>query len=636
MSKHTILFLPDSKKVEVESNVNILDAAKEVGIQINSACGRKGTCGRCAVIVKEGKVNTDQTAKLSKEQIANGYRLACQTTPLSDLIIEIPNESRISEHQVLVEDDKKPNRDGILSEELIHIPELDGNPLFRKVHIKLSAPTLDDNIDDLSRLETALRKETGVKEIHFPLDTIKVLGKVLRDGNWEVTVFFTYVNSYIEVAKVEPGLIDKKCYGLAIDIGTTTVVVYLVDLESGESVDVKGTYNKQAAYGDDVISRIIHADETAKGLQELHQAVIDTINELTDDLLTKNNIEKDEVYVAVCAGNTTMSHMLLGIDPKYIRLEPYIPTVNSIPPVRAKQLDININPEGWIHNLPNIASYVGGDITSGVMVTGMSHFEPITLLIDIGTNGEMVLGNNEWLVACACSAGPAFEGGGIEFGMRAMKGAIERITITKDLEVNCSVIGNEVPIGICGSGLIDGIATMRRAEVIDRTGRFSPDLNTDRLRETDEGKEFVLVWAKDSGGDQDITISENDIKNLLRSKGAIFAGIRVMLDLVQLPVEAIDQIYIAGGFGNYINIKDAITIGLLPDIPLEKYKFIGNSSVKGAKKALLSHKARIEVEQVARKMTYLELSVGNTFMDEFVSALFLPHTDLSLFPSVKE
>lgn len=634
MPKYSVTLLPDNKVVQVDSQDNLLKAVIDAGIQIKGSCGGKGTCGRCVVQVKEGNFTRHQTAKLSPEDLDKGFTLACQTFAESDLVVEIPKESILQEHQVLVSDDAKGSGN-ILTEFKIKRDD-NGQPLFRKIQVKMSAPTLEDHSDDLSRLSTEIRKLTGVDNVRMGLATLKNLAGAVRQGNWEVTVSLAVVGDYIEIVEVEPGQSKKKACGLAIDIGTTTVVVNLVDMETGEDVDVKGTYNKQAVYGDDVITRIIHADDSENGLQELNEAVTGTINELIGELLTAQNLDKDDIKVAVVAGNTTMTHLFLNIEPKYIRLEPYVPTVNSNPILRAKELNININPEAFVHSLPSIASYVGGDITSGALVTGISCSEKITLLIDIGTNGEMVLGNQDWMVACACSAGPAFEGGGIKFGMRAMHGAIERVDISPELDIKVSTVGNDKPIGICGSGLIDGIATMREVGLIDRTGSFVKGIDTDRIRDGEEGKEFVLVWAKDAGGDEDIHLSEADIKNIIRSKGAIFAGIRVMLGMVDLPIEAIDEILIAGGFGSYINIHDAITLGLLPDIPIEKYKYIGNSSLKGAKMALLSDKARMEVEELAKQMTYLELSIGNAFMDEFVSALFLPHTDLTLFPSVQD
>nr|4C1N_I Chain I, Iron-sulfur Cluster Binding Protein [Carboxydothermus hydrogenoformans]4C1N_J Chain J, Iron-sulfur Cluster Binding Protein [Carboxydothermus hydrogenoformans]4C1N_X Chain X, Iron-sulfur Cluster Binding Protein [Carboxydothermus hydrogenoformans] len=508
------------------------------------------------------------------------------------------------------------------------------DPLFKEVSLELPVPTLDDPRDDLSRLTaTFSRQENGNLIVEY--EQLKDLPQILRNENFSVTVG---VSDYLGLNKalyIKSGSASQRVFGLAIDIGTTTVVVQLVDLVSGKVLGTKGNYNKQAAFGDDVISRIIYVDENPDGAEKLRKAVLSTINELIFQLCKEHGVEKKEIMAAVVAGNTTMTHLFLEIDPRYIRLEPYTPAALFIPPVPATEAKIEMNPKGFVYIMPNVASYVGGDITSGVLYTGLANSDEITLFIDIGTNGEMVLGNKDWLVTCACSAGPAFEGSGIKHGMRAMQGAIERVSISEaGLKVKYQTVGGIPPVGICGSGLIDLLANLKRAGIIDRSGKIDRTVNKERIREGEDGLEFVLAWANESGNNKDIVITEADIQNLIRAKAAIFAGVRTMLAMVDLPLEAIDRVIIAGGFGKYLNIKDAITIGLLPDIDINKFSYVGNSSLKGARKALLSRKACAEVKEIARKMTYLELSVGTTFMDEFVSASFIPHTDLHLFPSV--
>lgn len=631
MSTFRVVFLPENVEVELQGNESLLRGAEKVGLAVKTPCGGTGSCGGCKVVVKEGTVNKEQTGKLSAKDLEEGWALACKTYPMSDLVVEVPKQSRLSKHQVLTD-----QKEGVLQEAQLGMNIDHSQPLLWAVEVELAPPTLTETVDDLNRLLTALRKVTGIKEFHVGLALLRKLATKLRSCSWHVNVLLGQGASGIEVLDVLPKKDNQPLYGLAVDIGTTTIAVYLVNLISGEITAKKGAYNQQAKYGDDVITRIVHAVEERNGLEDLQQAVVTSINQLIEEILSEQQLKVDELWVGVLAGNTTMTHLLLGIDPKHIRLEPYIPTVNQVPFIKAKELGLSLNKEAWLYLLPSIASYVGGDITSGVLASGMDDEEKLTLLIDIGTNGEMVLGNNQWLMACACSAGPAFEGGGIKYGMRAMNGAIERVIIGDDLEVKVLTIGHEPAIGICGSGLIDCIATLRDAGIIDRTGKINTSKETPRIIEGDEGPEFVLVWNQESGNGENICISENDIKNLIRSKGAIFAGIRVMLGMMELPMEAIDQVLIAGGFGNYINIKDAITIGLLPDLPVEKYRFIGNSSVKGAYMVLRSKQALQKVNEIGEKMTYLELSVGNSFMDEYVSALFLPHTDLSLFPNVKK
>jgi uncharacterized 2Fe-2S/4Fe-4S cluster protein (DUF4445 family) len=468
------------------------------------------------------------------------------------------------------------------------------------------------------------------------LEVLRNFSEVLRKGNWEVTVTLVEAYDKLEIISIEPGVSKKPCYGLAVDIGTTTVAINLLDTAKGKIIDRVGTYNKQAVYGSDVISRIIYTDENPRGLELLQKAVIESINELIDELLIKNDLQGDNISAVVCAGNTVMCHLFMKIPATFLRLEPYIPATTKFPVLKAKDLNLNINEEALIITLPSIASYVGGDITSGVLATMLSKSEKITLFIDIGTNGELVLGNNEWLVTCSCSAGPAFEGSGISCGMRAMDGAIDLIEIDRlSLEVKCRTIGEIKPLGICGSGLIYSLSEMKSAGIIDRAGKILENLSSSRIRLGSEGMEYVLAYESENGCSQDIVITQSDIKNLLRAKAAIFAGIRTMLQQVQLDVSDIERVYIAGGFGSFINIKDAINIGLLPDLPLERYEYVGNSSVQGAMIVLLCKEAIKEAEELAGTMVYLELSVGNLFMEEFVSATFIPHTDLGLFPTLE-
>lgn len=631
MDKVTVLFFPDNLVAHVEPGTSLLRAASLAGVELKSNCGGDGTCGRCLVRVKDGRVKMKSAGNITQKAKQAGLVLACQTLVDGNVVIDIPRDSRLDEHQVLL--DKK---DILVEQDDVLAAGYELKPLCHKVKLTLSEPTLTENLSDWTRLQAALRNEMECGEIHISLPVLRELAEALRSGDWKVTVTVAQMNGCADVIHVEPGHSGRKSFGLAVDIGTTTVVVYLVDLDSGLTLGKKGTYNKQARFGDDVITRMIHASDKAGGLDELHNAVIDTINQLIDELLAQSQVSGDDVHMAMVAGNTTMTHLLLGLTPKYIRLEPYIPLAAETPPVRAHELGLHINPSAYVCSFPSVASYVGGDIVSGTLATNMANGEEIILFIDIGTNGEMVLGNQDWLVSAACSAGPAFEGGGITFGMRAMKGAIEHVDIDpQTYEVTVSTVGRMKPMGICGSGLIDCLAQFLDVGIIDRAGKMQTDIDTPRMRQGDDGWEFVLVFGDLTECGKDIIVTENDVKNLLRAKGAVYAGIRCMLKAVQLSEEVIDKVLIAGGFGNYINIRDAITIGLLPDLPVEKYTFIGNSSVKGARLAMLSQEAYRESLELGKKMTYLELSVGNDFMDEFMSALFLPHTDMTLFPSVR-
>ncbi len=626
MPERAVTLLPDGKTAQVADGRTILDAAHEAGVALHSACGGNGTCGRCRVVVRSGNVDAPRAQQVSPEEAAAGVVLACQAVVRGDIVVEVPEASRPAVHQMMTAGGRAVQGQG------------EGAPLrpvFRKAVVKLPEPALDDPSSDLTRLYTALARQEGSRNFQMGLELLRDVPRIVREGGWQVTVSCVDARGMTEVVDIMPGRDETQVYGLAVDIGTTTCVVHLVDLATGETLDVRGAYNRQSEFGDDVISRIIYADETESGLARLQEAVVGTLNTLVKEAAARVGMRVDDIKVAVMAGNTTMTHLVLGIPPTYIRLEPYTPAATSMPPVKAHEIGLYISPEAWVFCLPGVASYVGGDITSGVVATGAGGSDDVVLFVDIGTNGEMVLGNKDWLLACACSAGPAFEGVGIRHGMRAMRGAIEHVDVDPSCDlVSYRTVGAARPAGICGSGFIDCLASMRRAGIISRNGSFDTGYEGRRMRMGDDGPEFVLAFAGETATGEDIYISEPDVKNLIRSKAAVYAGIQSMLRMVDQDLSDIRQILIAGGFGSYLNIRKAIEIGLLPDLPEQVYRYVGNTSVEGAKMCLLRREARREVELVARRMTYLELSAGNTFMEEFVSALFLPHTDLSLFPSV--
>lgn len=626
-----VIILPEEATITAMKGDNLLEVIAKAGLGLKSTCGGAGTCGRCLVKVLDGEPRVESQLNLSINQRKAGMALACMTYIEGDLTLSIPEESRLNNHQVLLGEGREETgttpADGV-SPYLLE-------PLSRKLTIELTPPSLEDWTSDYCRLLAELKLQSGITDLQVNFELLGELADQLRQADWRVAVTLVNRGGFWEVIQVEPGNSSKPSYGIAVDIGTTTVVAALVDLSTGTVQDRKGTYNRQATYGDDVISRIIHAVEEPTGLAELKAAVRDTINGLIQEILVGNKLVAKDIHAMTVAGNTTMSHLFLGISPRYIRLEPYTPTLSKIPPLTGENLGLSIHPQATVFGFPAVASYVGGDIVAGVLATQLGDEDQMTLLVDIGTNGEMVLGNNQWMVTCACSAGPAFEGGGITHGMRAMGGAIERVSVDPlSWEVELSVVGGGRPIGICGSGLIDCLGQMKQAGIIDRAGKFTDRLKHSRLIDRDGEKEFILAYASQAQINKDITISENDIKNLIRSKGAVYAGVRSLLRLVELDVEAIDQVLIAGGFGNYLNIDQAIEIGLLPDLPREKYQFVGNTSLKGAIQALNACSAWGKVEQIMAGTTYLELSAGNLFLDEYVSALFLPHTDLNQFPTV--
>ena len=630
--KYTVTFLPDNVNVTVDDNTNLFKAVKAAGVYVLSSCGGKGNCGKCKVIIKQGTVESGKSRSfLSAEETERGYVLACHALVKSDLIVEIPPESRMqARHKIAT---------GAKTDELLRLMEAAGGCLesrINRVYLELKPPTIDDNIADYERLRRCLdKKGFDASHLHMNYLVLKKLSHVLREGNWKVTVSVFKVSAVLEVLDIYPGDATRRRYGAAIDIGTTTVVVYLVDMSNGHIVGTASTYNSQVKCGDDVITRIVYATER-NGLKELQDLAVGNINSLLLDLAEKNGVPPGMIDYIVVAGNTTMMHLFYGIDPQHIREEPYIPTATFFPLIRGKNVGFQIDPHAILYSMPNVASYVGGDITAGVLMSQIHKQDKVSLFIDIGTNGEIVLGNKEWLVTAACSAGPAFEGSGIKFGMRAMEGAIEEVEIDpKTYEVNYRVIGDTKPIGICGSGMIDTLAEMYLSGVIDQKGKIREEIGSKRIRRGESGLEYVLAWRVESAINKEIVLTEVDLDNLIRAKAAIYAGFATLLSHMGMGFGDIEKLYIAGGFGRYIDIERAITIGMLPDLPAEKFQFLGNTSIMGAYFALLCDRLRHEAEEIAKKMTYIELSVSRSFMDEYLSALFLPHTDMNAFPTVK-
>ncbi|MGO0123153.1 ASKHA domain-containing protein [Desulfothermobacter acidiphilus] len=613
-----VRFLPEGVAVEVPKGQTLLQAAARAGIILKGACGGEGVCGRCRVQVLEGRVTAPHNPRLSEQERQEGWVLACQALPVGEVTVLVPDSSRLSAHRVLKAEENS-------------VP-LHREPLWWLQEIDLDPPTLEDPTDDWGRLSWALERR-GVAPLWISRQLLAELPGTLRSANWRLASELAIVSPNLyELQGLRPRGQEVQAWGLAVDIGTTTVAAELVDLASGRVVATAGTYNRQAAFGDDVISRIIHATEYPEGREELQQAALETINGLIEELCRAAGARFQDIRAVVGAGNTTMAHLLLNLDPTYIRLEPYVPAVNAPPPVKAVKLGLKTHPEAWLYLVPGVASYVGGDVVAGVEVTGMAEGEELTLLLDIGTNGEMVLGNRDWLLACACSAGPAFEGSGVTCGMRATAGAIEEVEVLPGgREVYYRTVEGKKPLGICGSGLISLLSSLLRAGVIDRSGRFVEGLSTPRLRRGEEGWEFVLVWARESAHGHDIYVTQGDLQNLLRAKAAVFAGLHTLLRAAGLEIGMLQRVYIAGGFGRFIDVDDAVAIGMLPYLPRERYFYVGNTSLKGARLCLLSRSSWQEVARLARRMTYVELSVGNVFMDEFMAALFLPHTNADLF-----
>jgi uncharacterized 2Fe-2S/4Fe-4S cluster protein (DUF4445 family) len=642
MKKCNVIFYPENKKISVDAGSTILNAAIAAEVYINSACGGDGVCGRCKVKVLKGQVSTQPTGSISVTEIKNNIYLACLTTLHSDSEIEILPQSKLDLEITNSGDVDLSLRNfynessEVISLDIDQTETIAKFPLIKKVYIELPLPDINDKISDLERLYRAISLKENPTSFQTGLINIRLLGELLRSSDWKVTVtLLRKNNTQSEITAIEPGNTSGNNYGFCFDIGTTTISGQLIDLNSMLPLASKAHYNKQVTLGSDVISRIIYAQQP-DGLEKLHFALSEGINQIIHELTQECKVSLNDVTCIVCAGNTTMIHLLLRIDPTHIRKEPYIPTANFIPVIRAHETGIKINPHGILYCIPGVASYLGGDIVSGVFSCGIHKKEENSILIDIGTNGEVVLGNNEFLIGCAASAGPAFEGSGVSCGMRATKGAIQNVTIDPvTLDVKFSTIGQAKPLGICGSGYIDLIAEMLSTGIIDKIGKIN-SLNSKRIRKNEFGMEYILVFKEGSANKEDIVISEIDIDNIKRAKAAIYSSVATLLKHMSLQLNDIAKFYIAGGFGTYLDIPNAIKIGLLPDLPREKFIFVGNSSLSGARQLIVSSQNRESLEEIARKTSYLELSVESNYMDEYMAALFFPHTDLTKFPSLNK
>lgn len=606
----------------------ISEAIREAGLSIAQPCGGQGRCGRCAVIVSDGGARRRSTIRLSKADLEAGFALACQTVIEGDLRVQIPEQERIERRLVT---------DHVAAK--VSLPfkyDPASQQTVEAFQLQMPPPTLGDNLDDLTRLEREL-KARGVPRVRVSLDVLRRLPEVLRDSGW---------SPWVVVERDQPGgdaarLIDLggspiQPYGLALDIGTTTITTYLVDLGTGDVKSSAAEYNAQIERGEDVISRIIYASK-GEGGEELSRLVRETVHTLLERMRRRTGVGPESIFKVTVSGNTTMMHLFLRLPAESIRLEPYIPVVNHPPQLLASDIGLAVHPRASVDCLPGVASYVGADITAGALAAGLDHTDQLTLFIDVGTNGETVLGTQDWMVTCACSAGPAFEGAGVVDGMRATTGAVEEVWIhSGTFEPTYRVIGEVKPKGICGSGLISLLSELFVTGVIDRSGNVKLDADTPRVREGEHGPEYVLVWGEDTESGRDIALTKVDVENLMRAKAAIYAGFSVLASSVGVDLADVEQVLVGGAFGRYINVEKAIQIGLLPDLSWDRFHFLGNTSVLGAYMALLSHGARQEISRISEGMTYVELSADNTFYDAFTAALFLPHTEIDRFPTVAE
>ena len=638
MTTHKIKFLPYETEIEIENGDTVIRAALEAGVHVNASCGGEGVCGKCRVLIEDGVVEGGISEKLSEEDQKNGYRLACQAIVKSDLVVRIPIESAIDPGVLKLQ--ASPRRTAHIRE--MNFEELKEKGLFvapvEKKYLELPEPTLQDNLPDITRLISYLKLKHDEHRIEVDLSVIRKLPDVIREDDFKVTA--TLVRPVRDVGKtrlinVQPGDTTNNSHAIAMDIGTTTIYGRIIDLISGDVLAEHGEFNSQISYGEDVISRIVYAEKPG-GLEKLNQVVMKTINKILNKIVKNSGVDPEDISTITVAGNTTMTQLLVAVNPRFIRRAPYVPAATLYPPMKATDLGMDLGSHVTALIYPAVSSYVGGDIVAGVMGSGIYRTDELTLYLDVGTNAEIVIGNQDWLACAACSAGPAFEGGGLKFGMRASKGAIEDFSIDPvTLEPMLITIGNVRPKGICGSGLIIMVATLFEMGIINNLGKFDRDMDTPRIRQDEGIYEYVLAWKDDTQIDRDVTLTEIDIENLIRAKGAIYSGCMTLLTEVGMGIEDIEKIILAGGFGSYVDLEKAMTIGLLPEMDSEKVIFIGNGSLMGAKMSSLTNRIRRDVVEVTKKMTNFELSDTPSYMDNYVAALFLPHTDMNKFPKLK-
>jgi len=596
---------PFDKSVDIESGQTVLDALTLLGIPIEVICGGKGTCGKCKVIIEDqsnvSPLSEMEKRLLSDKELCEFFRLACLVTVYGDVSVFVPEFSLQRELKIL---SKGQTVEVIL------------DPPVKRVNLLLPKPVLGDHVSYEELILTGLGFDDG----RIDYMAIKDISDIIKRSNFDVDV--VYVNK--DIISITPHHNPGRIFGLAMDIGSTTVVIYLMDLHTGEMVDVESMLNPQVRYGEDVISRITYTIQY--GIKDVHESIIDGVNRMIMTLCQRNNLDPNDIPELTVVGNTAMHHIFMNIQPKSISLSPFTPTIKRALDVKARDLGICINPSANIHVLPVIAGFIGADTVGVLMATDMYHSNEICLALDVGTNGELVLGNKDKLVSCSCAAGPALEGGEIKFGMRASPGAIEDVKINKyTLEAEYKTIGDKKPVGLCGSGIIDVVAEMLKIGMVNSSGKLE-DLGSDRFRkDPDTGMlEYVLEWKDKTGIDKDIVVTAGDVREVQLAKGAILAGAQILVDRLGLTFNDIDKIFLAGAFGNYIDIENAVRMGLLPEVPLERIKSVGNAAGEGAKLSLLSNLKRSEENKISKMVHYIELASHESFQDVFVRSLNFP------------
>ena len=630
-----ITFLADGAAIDIEAREGetIMQAARRAGIALDAPCGGDGACGKCRIQVASGTVGIQASRHISPEDAARGWALACQSRVAGDAAVRVPGDASAWRDALRTAGESQTTFEQTRA-------ELEGAGLaftsgVASYHLRMDAPTPSDTLPDAERAANALKAGGGFSEVTFALPALRALAQVLRANDFEARFIVESDGRRANVLDALPPSDAAPAAGLAVDLGTTSVAGLLVDLETGRTLARAAMGNGQIRYGADVISRIVEASRAGGG-ERLRAAVIEeTLGPLVKALCAAAGLGPERVYRAAVAGNTTMNHLLLGLYADPVRLEPYVPSFLRINDLRADALGLGLHPEARLMLAPNVGSYVGGDITAGVLASMLWDRDALTLLIDLGTNGELVLGNRDFMLTCACSAGPAFEGGGLSCGMRATGGAIDALAIEPDTLIpRFTTVGGARPAGICGSGIIDVVAGLFTAKAVDGRGRFCRE--NSRIRADADGmKRYVIAEGAATRDGREIAVTEADIDSFIRAKGAIFSATMTMLGSVGMSPDMLDRVLVAGGIGSGIDMDSAVVVGMLPDIDRERFAYIGNSALRGAWAMLASAPCREKLDALAASMTYLELSSEPGYMDAFVAACFLPHTDSRLFPGVK-
>ncbi|HID87031.1 MAG TPA: DUF4445 domain-containing protein [Anaerolineae bacterium] len=630
MKKHRVTFQPSGRRGEVEEGTTLQEAARQLGVELDAICGGRQVCGKCKIRIDAGLDHLSSMAEAERELLSdrhgavNNYRLACAARVLGDVLVFVPEESR-REKQIVRK---------TVTERAIPL-----RPAIRKCYAELTPATLEDPLADWERLRAELAQSFGLKGLSIDHRVLLELQDRIREGGWRVTVTLWMDR---EVIRVEPGYREAS-YGLAVDVGTTTVAGYLCDLATGRVVATAAIMNPQVAYGEDVMSRIAYAMNHEDGLVRLNEAIIEGLNLIARQAAEQASLAPEDIVEVCLVGNTCMHHLVLGLNPRHLGVTPFTPALSRSLDVKARELGLRVAPGANVHLLPIEAGFVGADNVGVLIAEEPYNQDEMTLIIDIGTNGELVLGNRQRLLSASCATGPAFEGAHIQHGMRAAPGAIERVEIDpQTLEVRFKVVGLarwsdelERPRakGICGSGIVDAVAEMFKAGVIDASGRFKADLETPRLRVTEQGPEFVIAWTPQTDIGREIAVSLADVRAVQLGKAALYAGARLLMR--RLGVEQLDRVILAGAFGSYIHKESALVLGLFPDCDLERVYAVGNAAGDGARIALLNVDKRREAEEIARRVEYVELTVEPGFQEEFMRAMYFPHMR-DPFPHVEQ